>query len=176
MDGGKTDNLRRTTRSRDGIDDMDRKILGALAVDATVSLSALGSAVGLSAPAVHERVKRLRATGVIRGTVAVLDGTQVGRPILAFVHVDTKGWGKTQPMIALTSLPEVEELHSVTGDTCVILKVRVASAQALEGLLARIYDIDGVQSTRSYMVLSTHLERTPQAGITGDLYDGPIIR
>jgi len=172
----KTNDLRRSGRHRSGLDEFDRKILSALTLDAGQSLAAIGDQVGLSAPAVHERVKRLRANGTITSTVAMLDGQSVGKPVLAFVHVDTKGWGKTGPMLALTELPEVEELHSVTGDTGVLMKVRCASTEALEGFLARVYDIDGVQGTRSYMVLSTHMERTVQATMTDGLGEGPFIR
>lgn len=172
----KTEDIRRTARGREGMDAFDRKILSELSCDATQSLAAVGDKVGLSAPAIHERVKRLRASGAIKATVAVLDGHKIGKPLLAFVHVDTKGWGKTGAMLALTQLPEVEELHSVTGDTCVLLKVRCASPEALEGFLARVYDIEGVQGTRSYMVLSTHMERTVQAKVTEDLGEGPFIR
>jgi len=157
-------------------DPMDRKILGALARDASQSFATLGAIVGLSAPAVHERVKRLRATGVIRRTVAQLDGRAVGKPLLAFVHVEAAGWGKTEGLISLSGLPEVEEIHSVTGDTGLVLKVRVASPEAMEGFLWRLYDIKGVRSTRTYVALSTHLERSVQAGITEDLSAGQNLK
>ena len=172
----KAEDIRRNPRTREGLAAFDRKILSQLATDATVSLAAIGQEVGLSAPAVHERVKRLRANGTISGTVATLNGDKVGKPLLAFVHVTTRGWGKSPAMVALAELPEVEELHSITGDSCILLKVRCASPAALEGLLARIYDLDGVQHTRSHMVLSTYLERTTQATTTEDLIDGPFIR
>ncbi|GIT90484.1 AsnC family transcriptional regulator [Jannaschia pagri] len=145
---------------------MDRKISGVLARDATVSYSDLSAEVGLSPAAVHERVRRLRAAGVIRGTTADLDGPAMGKPMLAFVHVNTRGWGKTRSLLSLSAFPEVEEIHSATGDTCLILKVRVASPHALEGLLARVYDVEGVIGTKTYMALSTHLERGVQAGVT----------
>lgn len=165
----KAENVRRRDAAQRPLDDFDRRILGALARDARVSYGELGQEVGLSAPAVHERVRRLRAAGRLRGTVAMLDGPSVGKPFLAFVHVDTTGWGKTQELMALAELPELEEIHSVTGDTCMLLKVRCASSRALEGLLARLYATPGVKATRSYVVLSTYLERTPQAGVTGGL-------
>ncbi len=158
------------------VDDADRRILGALARDAGLSYAALGAEVGLSAPAVHERVRRLRAAGVIQRTVAVLDGAACGKPLLAFVHVDTSGWGKTRALTALADLPELEEIHSVTGDSCLILKVRVASTDALEGFLAKVYDLPGVRGTKTYMSLSTYLERTPQAEITDALAEGQHIR
>ena len=110
----------------------------------------------------HERVKRLRRDGVIQATVARLDGAKLGRSLLTFIHVDSAGWGKSQSMLALAELPEVEELHAVTGDACLILKVRTQDTQALEELLARIYAVEGVRGTRSYVVLSSHVERGPR--------------
>jgi len=164
-----TDTVRERAGEARPLDPFDRRILGALAADAGISYAELGRTVGLSAPAVHERVKRLRASGRLRGTVAVIDGAAVGKPLLAFIHVDTAGWGRTQALMALAELPELEEIHSVTGDTCMLLKARCASSRALEGLLARLYDTPGVKATRSYVALSTYLERTPQAGITAAL-------
>ncbi|TFH88573.1 Lrp/AsnC family transcriptional regulator [Billgrantia azerbaijanica] len=166
---GKTESVRSRPPEARPLDAFDRRILGELAADAALSYADLGSRVGLSAPAVHERVKRLRTTGRIRGTVALLDGPSTGKPFLAFVHVDSTGWGKTQELLDLAELPEVEEIHSVAGDTCMLLKVRCQSSRALEGLLARLYAMPSVKATRSYVVLSTYLERPPQAGMTETL-------
>ncbi|MCZ4279596.1 Lrp/AsnC family transcriptional regulator [Kiloniella laminariae] len=151
------------------LDAIDRRILGELCQKADLSFAELGDRVGLSAPATHERVKRLRADGRIKGTAAQLDGPSIGKPLLAFVHVDTSGWGKSPELMDLTELPELEEMHSVTGDTCMLLKVRLQSSQALEGFLARLYKITGVRATRSYVALSTYLERGVQAGISEEL-------
>lgn len=143
------------------LDPVDRKLLGLLAEDATRSYAELGRALHLSPPAVHERVKRLKRDRVIRGVAARLDGARIGRPLAAFVHVDTAGWGKSPQMLALADLPEVEEIHAVTGDACMLLKVRVSGTEALEDLLARLYAIPGVKATRSYVVLRSYLERGP---------------
>jgi DNA-binding Lrp family transcriptional regulator len=162
----KTDGVRQNGRSGIEIDDFDRKLLGVLVEDASVSYAELGQRVGLSAPAVHERVKRLRRTGAIRRTSAIIDPTAVGKPLLAFIHVDTAGWCKSQALLAIERFPEVEEIHSVTGDTCLLLKVRAENTQALEGLLAHLYAVPGVSATRSYVALSTQLERPVQPGVT----------
>lgn len=164
-----TDSIKEKKARRAGVDAIDRKILGELASDAAQSFAVLGEKVGLSAPAVHERVKRMRAGGTIKRTTAMLDGKSVGKPLLAFVHIDTTGWGKTPALMKLAEMPEVEEIHSSTGDACLIMKVRVASSEALEGLLARLYTTDGVRSTRTYVALSTHVERGVQAGISVEL-------
>ena len=160
-----TKGVRRAARSALALDAKDRTLLGALAEDATLSYAQLGERVALSPPAVHERVKRLRRDGAIRGTVARLDGSAVGRPLLAFVHVDTGGWGAKGAFLEMHREPDVEEVHTVTGDACILMKVRCRDAQALEDLLARIYAVEGVRGTRSYIALSTYLERGPQAEI-----------
>lgn len=159
---------RESNRVREGgspptpLDAIDRRILSRLAEDATRSYAELGRLVNLSPPAVHERVKRLRRDGVITGTVATLDGSRIGCPLLAFIHVDTEGWGLTRPVLALRELADVEEIHTVTGDTCLILKVRTRDTADLEALLERIFAIDGVRGTRSYVALNTYLERGPR--------------
>jgi Lrp/AsnC family leucine-responsive transcriptional regulator len=161
-----TDDIRQNRLHDRNLDAIDRKLLGVLVEDATVSYAELGARVGLSAPAAHERVKRLRRSGAIRRTAAMIDPMAVRKPLLAFVHVDTRGWGKTPELLAIEKHPEVEEIHSVAGDTCILLKVRTKDTVALEGLLARIYDTPGVIRTRSYVVLSTYLERPVQPGTT----------
>ena len=158
-----TNAVRRGPRSAARLDAKDRMLLGLLSEDAARSYADLGAAVALSPPAVHERVKRLRRSGAIVATRARLDGPSVGRPLLAFVHVDTGGWGAKGAFLRMHEEPDVEEVHTVTGDACILMKVRCADAQELEDLLARIYAIDGVRGTRSYIALSTYLERGPQA-------------
>ena len=80
----------------------------------------------------------------------------MGRALLAFIHVDTRGWGAKGPLLNMEAEPDVEEIHTVAGDACLLLKVRcVDCARGLEDLLARIYAIDGVRGTRSYIALST---------------------
>lgn len=161
-----TDGIRPNLPATAALDAMDRKILGVLVEDASVSYAELGSRVGLSAPAAHERVKRLKRSGVVQKIAALIEPNAVGKGLLAFVHVDTSGWGKTPALMAIADYPEVEEVHSVAGDACMLLKVRAENTHALEGVLARLYDTPGVLATRSYVVLSTYLERPPQPGIT----------
>lgn len=161
-----TDGVRKPAQAGRPLDGFDRKLLGELVSNAELSYAELGQRINMSAPAVHERVKKLRASGHMRGKAALLDGPAIGKPLLAFVHVDTVGWGGTQELLSMAELPEVEEIHSVAGDTCMLLKARCASSRALEALLARLYAMPGISSTRSYIVLSTYLERPTQAGIT----------
>ena len=142
-----------------GLDPIDPKLLGLLTEDAEQSYAELGEKVGLSAPAVHERVKRYKTSGRIKAVAALLEPKMTGKDFLAFIHINTTGWGKSEGLMRFGAYPEVEEIHSVTGDTCILMKVRMASADAMEGLLERLYALPEVVSTKSYVVLSTYTER-----------------
>ena len=73
--------------------------------------------------------------------------------------MSTLGAEKTPGLMAVSSFYEVEEIHAVAGDAFLLLKVQTEDTRALKGLLARLYDTPSVTSTRSYVVLSTYLER-----------------
>ncbi len=156
-----TNNVRRKSVLPARLDDTDRKLLGLLAQDASVSYAELGKKLNLSAPAVHERAKRLKQEGVVKATIATLDGAKIGRPLLAFVHVDTTSWAVTRQILALSALPEIEEIHTVAGDSAMLLKVRTRDTQGLEDLLEQIHGLEGFTGTRSYIVLTSYLERGP---------------
>ncbi len=170
----KTDRVQRKAGVSLSLDRLDRKILGALVADASRGYADLGREVGLSAPAVHERVRKLKAGGVIKRIAALLDGPAVGKPLLVFVHVATHSWGHSEAIDALSELPELEELHSVTGDTSMILKVRLANPQQLESLLRQINAFESVISTHTYVTLSSYLERPVQAELTEEWADPPL--
>ena len=169
-----TNGIRRSRQRPEQLDLFDRRILGALAEDALQSYAALGKTVNLSPPAVHERVKRLRRSGVMKGAHAALDGAALGKPLLAFVHVEAAGWGKSERLMQLCRFPEVEEMHSVAGDASVIFKVRTENPRALEAFLSQVHSVPGVTSTKSYVALSTYMERPVQADMTADWPENPL--
>lgn len=158
------------------IDAMDRKILSALVDDATRSYADLGREVGLSAPAVHERVKRLRAAGVIASTSVRIDGRKIGKPLLVFIHLQTQNWGYSEALAELAQMPEVEEVHSVTGDTSVILKVRLPASDALESFLRQLHAFESVVATKTFVTLSTYVDRPVQAARTDHWPEPPLPR
>ena len=170
----KTDAIRTNGPTERRIDPTDRRILSALVEDANRSYAELGKLVALSAPAVHERVKRLRAAGVIRATSALIDGKRIGKPLLVFIHVTTQNWGHSEALDELASLPEFEEVHSVTGDTSIILKVRLANSEDLEALLRQIHQLKSVVSTKTFVTLATYLERPTQATTTESWPETPL--
>ncbi|MFF4437976.1 Lrp/AsnC family transcriptional regulator [Streptomyces sp. NPDC001621] len=140
------------------MDHIDRALLARLQQDATQSYAALGRAVGLSAGAAHERVRKLRERGAIRRTAAEVEPAAVGAGVLAYVTVDSTAWlGDSGESFA--ALPEILEAHVVAGSAAVLLKVRAASTGHLQDVLRRVYAIDGVGATRVTVVLDTFFER-----------------
>ncbi|MCL2732283.1 MAG: Lrp/AsnC family transcriptional regulator, partial [Actinomycetia bacterium] len=136
------------------MDDIDRRLLALLQEDATRPYAALGEAVGLSAPAAHERVRKLRERGVIRRTGVDVDPDAVGRGVLAFVLVESSAWmGESGDRFA--AIPEIQEAHVIAGSASVLAKVRTASTGQLQDVLRRLYAIDGVSGTQATVVLET---------------------
>ena len=172
----KKDTIQENHSASVSIDAMDRKILSALVDDATRSYAELGREVGLSAPAVHERVKRLRAARVIASTSIRIDGPKIGKPLLVFIHLQTQNWGYSEALAELAGLPEVEEVHSVTGDTSVILKVRFPASDALEAFLRQLHTFDSVVATKTFVTLSTYVDRPVQAAQTDQWPEPPLPR
>jgi len=146
------------------IDDVDRGLLAALQDDAGQSYAALGQAVGLSAGSAHERVRKLKAAGVIRRTTVDVDPAAVGLGVLAFVLLDAGAWMGDEPTLqALRSIPAVEEAHIIAGPASVLVKGRTATTEDLQATLRALHQVDGVTSTQTIVVLETFFEKQPAA-------------
>lgn len=142
------------------MDALDRGLLAELQRDATQAYAALGRAVGLSAGAAHERVRKLREAGVIRRTTVDVDPSAAGRGVAAFVLVEANAWMGDSPVKeALEALPEVVEAHVIAGPATLLVKIRTPTTEAVQGSLRRIFAIDGVTSTQTIVVLETFFER-----------------
>ena len=142
------------------MDDIDRKILEVVQTDGRVTSAALAEATGLSVSAANDRLRRLQDRGVIAGWTARIDPEAVGLPMLAFVFVLVERTEHNAPFrAAAAALPEVQELHHVTGDWSYLLKVRVTSPRALEWLISdRIKAIPGVARSLTVIALSSSKE------------------
>ena len=140
------------------MDDVDRKLLNLLQEDATQAYATLGKAVGLSAGAAHERVRKLRESGVIRRTVVEVDPAAVGGGVLAFVMVGSSAWmGDAGESFA--AIPELQEAHIIAGSSSVLVKVRTGTTEQLQDVLRRLYEIEGVSGTQAMVALETFFER-----------------
>jgi Lrp/AsnC family transcriptional regulator, leucine-responsive regulatory protein len=141
--------------------DVDRALLAALARDGRASYTDLAERVGLSVSAVHQRVRRLEQRGLITGYRASVDARKLGLGMTAFVSITPLDLREADDAPAkLAHLDAIEACHSVAGVESYLLKVRVASPEALEGLLREIRATANV-STRTTVVLSTFYEDRP---------------
>ena len=146
------------------LDGIDRQLLDALQSDSKRSLKEIGAEVGLSAPSVMERVRKLENSGIIRGYHALLDARKVGLDIAAFIGVSISNPTHLSAFEEwVESIPQVLECHHVTGGHTLLLKVKTRNTKALEQLISRIRSMEGVASTETMVVLSTHTERVEVA-------------
>lgn len=141
-------------------DDTDIRILGLLQDDCRTPLARLGEQVGLSAPAVLERIKKLEAAGVVTGYHAIVDGRKIGMDVTAFIGVVTSDPDSIDRFEQqVTALTNVLECHHVTGAFTFLLKVKTESTSTLERVITQIRSMEGVARTETTVVLSTHIER-----------------
>ena len=146
-----------------GLDRIDRQILTLLRQDGRMSHAAIAKEVGLSGPAVHERVRKLEQNGVIAGYTAILDPEKLDRSHVAFAQVtlsEGNEFADDEPIVArICDEPDVLEFHRIAGQDCYLIKIRTATNKDLEKILRRIRSIRGVARSRTTIVLSTELER-----------------
>lgn len=145
------------------MDEKSRKIVALLEEDDRISYAAIGRRVGLAASSVHDRIRKLERSGVIRGYRADLDHAAVGLPILAFVSLALQPSSPTDIPQRIAEFSLVESCYSVAGDNSYVLVVRAPDTQALEELLDALRAKLEV-TTRSTIVLSRPFERRPMVG------------
>ncbi len=124
------------------LDQFDISILTILQADNTTPQRDIGEQIGLSAPAVQRRIKRLRETGVIKGDVSILDPDKLGRPITIFTEVKMeveKVEIVKQAKDIFRSTPQVQQCYYVTGDVDFILVLVVYSMKEYEELTEQLF-------------------------------------
>jgi Lrp/AsnC family transcriptional regulator, leucine-responsive regulatory protein len=142
------------------LDDLDLALLGALQRNARSTFAELGALVGLKAPSVHDRVKRLEARGFIRRYAAQVDGRKLGFGLTAFVSCYVSSETTYDDFTAnVAKLSEVCEVHSVAGEETYLLKVMTRSTEHLDDFLSRLKLVSGMIRTKTTIVLSTPFER-----------------
>ncbi|HJX06504.1 MAG TPA: Lrp/AsnC family transcriptional regulator [Actinomycetota bacterium] len=143
------------------LDERDLEIVTALREDARATYADIAARVGLSASSVHERVRKLEASGVIAAYRAVVDPEAIGLFVTALIAVTPLDPQQPDDLPErLADLPEVEDCLSVAGEANYILKVRTRSTNHLEELIRRLREKAGV-STRTTIALSIPFEGRP---------------
>ncbi len=144
------------------LDELDIRIVDLLQRDGRATQLEISRAVGLSQPAVAERIRKLEDRGVITGYTARVDAAKLGKDITAFIGVNIEhpkyfeGFAKK-----VLALPDILECHRVAGQDSYILKVKTANTKTLDSLLVEtLRTIAGVTRTQTTIVLSSIKEDT----------------
>lgn len=145
------------------MDAIDLSLVELLRDNARLSYAELARQVGLSAPAVHERVSKLEASGVIRGYRADVAPEAIGLGVTALIGIVQDSGGDTEDVLeAFRQLPEIESCYFMAGVESFLLKARVGTIAELEQLILKLNRTAGVASTRTGVALSTKWENRPQ--------------
>ncbi len=144
-------------RTRSGsVDPIDAGILRALAQDARITMADLAREVGLSAPSVTERVRKLEETGIIEGYVAQVSPAALGLGLAAYIRVRPMPGQLRRVAELLNGLDAIVECDRVTGDDCFIAKAHLRSVAELEQLIDRIIPY---ATTNSALIQSSPVKR-----------------
>jgi Lrp/AsnC family transcriptional regulator, leucine-responsive regulatory protein len=144
------------------LDDFDHKILAVLRQDGRITMTELAQRIGLSKTPCQQRVRRLVATGVIRGFRAIVDPARLGLDHVAFAEVklsDTREAALREFNHAVRRIPEVEECHMIASSFDYLLKVRTADIRKYRAVLGeKISSLPHVASTSTFVAMETVLE------------------
>ena len=144
------------------LDDIDRQILDLLQREARMTNAAIATEVGLTAPSVFERVRKLEQRGVIQGYTINIDPAALGKPMTAFIRLTAAYDDRYSAGVkAISEDPDVLECYNVAGEDCLVLKTKCGSPSDLEGLLGRIRSRITVQRSVTMIALRTLKENTP---------------
>jgi Lrp/AsnC family leucine-responsive transcriptional regulator len=142
------------------MDDLNWAILGELQQNSRLPAAEIGRRIGLSAPAVAERIQRLEERGIIKGYQTHVDFDKLGLTIRAFILFRTNVLKHTELIRLVEAIPEVLEWHTITGNYAVLLKVAAFSS---EQLAAIIEGLEEYGETNTSLILS----KSPQRKIIG---------
>jgi Lrp/AsnC family leucine-responsive transcriptional regulator len=117
------------------LDEVNRSLLRELAAEPRITMSALARRVGMSAPAVSERIQRLERADVITGYRVDISPAALGLPVTAFVRIRPTAGQLPKIAQLAQETPEVSECHRISGEDCFLIKVHAATIEDLEKTL-----------------------------------------
>lgn len=143
------------------LDELDRSILELLLRDGRTPTAQIAEQVGLSRPAVADRLEKLERQGVVRGTTVVIDPRALGQSVTAFISARGPNLSASaeKKFRELMRREEVLEAHTVAGDDCYLLKVRAESIGALNTLVQELSAAPLALATKTTIVMETHCEK-----------------
>lgn len=117
------------------LDEVNIQLLGELQQDPRATMAELGRRIGMSAPAVSERIRRLEEAGIIAGYALIIDPVPLGLSISAYIRIRPHAGQLPQIAELARSIPEVVECHRITGEDCFLMKVHIPAMDQLDRLL-----------------------------------------
>jgi Lrp/AsnC family leucine-responsive transcriptional regulator len=146
------------------LDEVNILLLEELRRDPRLSMTELGRRVGMSSPAVTERVRRLEEAGIIRGYRLDLDPAALGLPLTAYIRIRPDPGQLPKVAELARSIPEVVECHRITGEDCFIVKAHFPAIDQLDRLLDQFL-VYGVTTTSIVQSTPVPLRLPPLPGL-----------
>ena len=141
------------------MDDIDRQLIRLLAADARTPLKDLAAGVGLSSPGTADRLRRLQQRGVIRSFAPTLSPHALGFPVTAFCTLEIRQRQGHGPVVAhLAAIPEVLEVHSITGAGDLLIRIVARDNADLGRVIDAVVDDVHVIRANTSITMVTHLE------------------
>ena len=156
----------------DKLDRLDRSILDILMEDGRAPAAQIAERIGLSRPAVAERMEKLEKARVILGTTAVINPLAIGNSVTAFVSarragsLDPKG---AKALDKIMARDEILEVHTVAGDDCYLIKIRTDSIPSLNAIVTSFTEPPLSMATRTTIVMETHSEKLGRVDLVKEM-------
>ncbi|WP_411682152.1 Lrp/AsnC family transcriptional regulator [Clostridium thailandense] len=144
------------------MDNIDKSIIKALEGNGRISHEDISKVIHISRPAIHQRVNKLEADGIIKGYRTIIDWEKLGEPIktLLYVKISCENFKEIVNQILSLELPNVviEECHRLAGEWCLLLKIRASTPTNISNFIDNLWKIKDIKETSTTLVLSTILE------------------
>jgi len=146
------------------IDNLDRKILGALLLDARTPFTEIAKNLIVSAGTIHVRMRKLEEQGIVQGSTLLVDPEKLGFDLMAFIGINLdKGTSYPDVIASLSKVPEVIEAHYTTGHFGIFAKVVCKNTRHMREVLnENIQAISGINSTETFISLEQSIRRSVQ--------------
>jgi DNA-binding Lrp family transcriptional regulator len=136
------------------MDSLDARLLLALDDDPDASVLALSQALGIARNTVHSRLRRLTESGALLSSSRRIDASALGYDLVAFVSIEISQVDGDKTTEGLVRLPEVVEIHSITGDADLLVKVVARDTEDLLRVTREMIGVPGVVRTATAVSLS----------------------
>ena len=144
------------------LDGIDKTILEILLKDSRTPLAHISKVVGISSPAIRERINKLKQEGIIKGFSTIIDYKKLGLGLTAFIglNMDDSRCCQEDVFTELENIPRVLEAHFTNGEEDILVKIVTENTETLVELLGQMNAIDGVNRTKTMIALKTPIERS----------------